>query len=100
MVDDFPNNWDPHDVFFHVYDDETRRILYEYGIVIPKGRSALGKAVKEIIAVEELPVDLSIQCKKLAQNLFSELLEIEEKISRYKNQLRQFDQDHHSQTPA
>ena len=74
--------------------NETRGILYEFGMVIPKGRSALAQALKEIGAVEIFPADLSAQGKALSQNLYAELLEIEEKISHYEQQLQQFDQDH------
>ena len=57
-----------------------RGILYEYGVVIPQGRFALGKAVSEILSGQQNENDLTDDSKGLLQMQVSELLALEEKI--------------------
>jgi len=59
--------------------NEIRGMLYEYGIVIAKGRSSLDRAVKDCLSHSN-EEELSKSGKSLLQSLYSELLEIEQKI--------------------
>ncbi len=68
--------------------NEIRGLLFEYGIVIPKGESALIAKIRELLANE--CEDLTPIMKDLTQSLFSELFEIKEKISHYEGRLKTY----------
>ena len=57
-----------------------RGILYEYGVVIPQGRFALGKAVSEILSGQAEDNDLTNDSKELLQIQVSELLALEDNL--------------------
>jgi len=67
--------------------NEIRGLLYEYGIVIAKGDLALNKKLNELLASENDTI--TVMTKSLIQDLHSELLEIEDKISKYEKRLEE-----------
>ncbi len=65
--------------------NEIRGLLYEYGIVIPKGDSALMTRLSQLLTEDnETITDLF---KSVIQDLFSELIEIKKKILEYESKL-------------
>lgn len=66
--------------------NEIRGLLFEYGIRIPKGDSALITALREVLANEN--ESITPMTKLLMQDLFSELLELKGKISTYEEKLK------------
>ena len=66
--------------------NEIRGLLYEYGIVIPKGESALIKKVRELLGNDCDTVSSIV--KGLVQELLTELLELRTKISCYETKLK------------
>ena len=74
--------------------NEIRGILYEFGIVIAKGHSNLVKSIEGILNEELDEKDLSSLGKQILQELYSELLEIDQKIEGYEQRLKQFAKQH------
>lgn len=56
--------------------NELRGLLLEYGIVIPKGRAALGKLVPESLESESLTEVMKV----LTRSLYEELIELEARV--------------------
>ena len=56
------------------------KLFYGFGIVISQGRSSLDKVVRNCLVSEE-DSELSVNGKILLQDLYSELLETEEKLA-------------------
>lgn len=59
--------------------NEIRGLLYEYGIVIPKGRSALGKCIVEIL--EDADNNMTLTMRQVIERLMQELHDLEARIS-------------------
>jgi transposase len=72
--------------------NEMRGMLSEYGIIISKGRASLGKVLQDCLASQDNS-ELSLNGKKLLQALYSELLEIEEKIAARDQELKKVSQE-------
>jgi transposase len=65
--------------------NEIRGLLYEYGIVIPKGDSALMSRLSQLLAEDNETVTEML--KSVIQDLLSELIEIKKKILEYETKL-------------
>jgi transposase len=74
--------------------NEIRGILYEFGIVIPTGQSTLIKTITDILNEKHPCYDLSLVGKELLQMLYSELLEIEQKVQEMEKRLKQIATQH------
>lgn len=61
--------------------NEIRGLLYEYGVVINKGRSPLEKAIKGLLNGSVDQYDLTQGAIKMLQSLYSELLDTELRVS-------------------
>ncbi len=66
--------------------NEIRGLLSEYGVTIAKGDPALIKKLRELLANGETDT-ITIMIISLMQDLFSELIEIKQKISEYEKML-------------
>ncbi len=76
--------------------NEIRGLLGEFGIVAPQGQLALMKMIQEFLAREEQ--QLSYKGVEVFQELYSELIALNDKIKTYDNKLKiYFDQDPVSQ---
>jgi transposase len=67
--------------------NEVRGLLHEYGIIIAKGHSII--KTKLYLIIEDAENQLSDLMRKLLKDLYTELLEITEKIEKYDEELEQ-----------
>jgi transposase len=67
--------------------NEIRGLLFEYGITIARGDTALIEKLRELLAGESNEISQSI--KDLIQDMLSELFKTKEKISEYEKKLEQ-----------
>jgi transposase len=72
--------------------NETRGLLHEYGIVVPKGAATFRKHVLEKLATEE--AKLTPHSLALFQQLLEELAALEARVATYDAQLAQVAQTH------
>jgi len=76
--------------------NEIRGLLGEFGTVVPRGQPALIKTIQELLSREEQ--QLSYKGVEVFQELYSELIALNDKIKTYDNKLKIcFDQDPVSQ---
>ena len=66
--------------------NEIRGLLFEYGVVIPRRETPLIKKLRDLLS--DRNHQISPMMKDMTQNLFSELLEVNEKISGYESKLK------------
>ena len=66
--------------------NETRGLLLEYGIAIPKGLSKLRKTLPEIL--ESISEVLSTEAKMLFSNLYEEIKSCDEEVKFYENKIQ------------
>lgn len=64
--------------------NEIRGLIQEYGVIIPQGIMKLKKALNEIIEKDSA---LSNKMKSIVREVYQELLDIEEKIKFYDNEI-------------
>lgn len=61
--------------------NQMRGLLHEYGVVIPQGTASLGK--RFLLVLEDKKNDLSERSRDVLYDLYSEYLELSEKVSVY-----------------
>ena len=72
--------------------NETRGLLHEYGIIVPKGAATFRTHVQEKVATEDMK--LTAHSRALFQQLLEELATLDARVALYDTQLAQVAQAH------